>query len=472
MSKQQMTPRGPPGQAADRLLLGVLTWVIVLIFFFPVLWMALTGLKTETDANTSTPHFIFKPTFARVQVGLEGGRRPERPAALPRALGHRHRGVDRCSCCCWPCPRRTRCRSVRSANGGTCCSSSSRPRCCRSSGRSSRSTSSPGTCTCWTTSLLLIILYTAMNLPIAVWMLRSFLLEVPAEVIEASRVDGAGVVRQLRTVIMPIISPGLAATALICFIFAWNEFFLAVNLTTINGATVPIYLVGFVQPEGPFLAHLSAAATIACLPVLLAGWAAQDKLVRGLSHGRGQVMVQAQGDVTCERQSSRSPTRSRWSRVDDPAPGPREVVVDVAACGICGTDLHILEGEFAPTLPIIPGHEFAGVVVATGADVTRARRGPSRGRGSLAVLLRVPLLPARARTTCASGGMRSGSACPGGAAEFAVAPVANCVPLPGPRPAGGRRADRAAVLRDPRLRRADAPSSARTSSSTARGPWA
>ena len=77
--------------------------------------------------------------------------------------------------------------------------------------------------------LLLIILYTAMNLPIAVWMMRSFLLEVPVEIIEAARVDGAGVVRQLRKVIIPIISPGLAATALICFIFSWNEFFLAVS---------------------------------------------------------------------------------------------------------------------------------------------------------------------------------------------------------------------------------------------------
>jgi sorbitol/mannitol transport system permease protein len=116
-------------------------------------------------------------------------------------------------------------------------------------------------------------------------MLRSFLLEVPPEIIEASRVDGAGLLRQLRSVILPIISPGLAAAALICFIFAWNEFFLAVNLTTINAATIPIYLVGFVQPEGPFLAHLSAAATIASLPVLIAGWSAQGKLVRGLSMG-------------------------------------------------------------------------------------------------------------------------------------------------------------------------------------------
>jgi sorbitol/mannitol transport system permease protein len=132
---------------------------------------------------------------------------------------------------------------------------------------------------------VLIIIYTSMNLPIAVWMLRSFLLEVPPEVIEAARVDGAGFVRQMRSVILPIISPGLAATALICFIFAWNEFFLAVNLTTVNAATVPVFIAGMISPEGPFIAHLSAAATLACLPVLLAGWAAQDKLVRGLSMG-------------------------------------------------------------------------------------------------------------------------------------------------------------------------------------------
>jgi sorbitol/mannitol transport system permease protein len=135
------------------------------------------------------------------------------------------------------------------------------------------------------TERLMIVLYMAMNLPIAVWMLRSFLLEVPIEVIEASRVDGAGLLRQLRTIVLPIVRPGLAATALICFIFAWNEFFLVVNLTTTQAATVPVFLVGFVAPEGQFLAHLSAAATIACLPVLIAGWVAQDKLVRGLSMG-------------------------------------------------------------------------------------------------------------------------------------------------------------------------------------------
>lgn len=115
--------------------------------------------------------------------------------------------------------------------------------------------------------------------------------------------------------------------------------------------------------------------------------------------------------------------------VPDPAPGPRQVVVQVAGCGICGTDLHIAEGEFAPTLPVVPGHEFAGEVVALGSDVTEVRIGdhvavdPSlhcgecyycrRGRGNLC-------------ERWAAIGVTTA----GGAAEFAVAPVANCVVLP------------------------------------------
>jgi sorbitol/mannitol transport system permease protein len=131
----------------------------------------------------------------------------------------------------------------------------------------------------------MVILYTSMNLPLAIWMMRSFLLEVPREVLEAGEVDGAGLITSIRRIILPIVSPGLAATALICFIFTWNEFFLAVNLTDTNASTAPIFLLGFISGRGPFLADLSAAATLLSLPVLLAGWVAQNKLVRGLSMG-------------------------------------------------------------------------------------------------------------------------------------------------------------------------------------------
>jgi polyol transport system permease protein len=270
---------GHRSRLASRLVLGLITWIIVLIFFFPVLWMALTGFKPEEDAATDPPRFFFKPTLDEYSAVWDKGLRSYLEhsititvistlivivLALPAAYALSIRPVRKwrdvlfffISTKMLPIvgaiiPLYVIARNLHLLDH----------------------------------QLTLIILYTAMNLPIAVWMLRSFLLEVPSEVIEAAQVDGAGLLRQLRSIVMPIISPGLAATALICFIFAWNEFFLAVNLTTVNAGTVPIFLVSFVAPEGQFWAHLCAAATIACLPVLLAGWAAQDKLVRGLSMG-------------------------------------------------------------------------------------------------------------------------------------------------------------------------------------------
>ncbi|MET7874971.1 MULTISPECIES: zinc-dependent alcohol dehydrogenase family protein [Streptomyces] len=124
-----------------------------------------------------------------------------------------------------------------------------------------------------------------------------------------------------------------------------------------------------------------------------------------------------------------APGKVSVTTVDDPTPGRRDVVVKVASCGLCGTDLHILQGEFAPTLPIVPGHEFAGEIVAVGTDVTELAVGDK-----VAV---DPSLHCHECRYCRSG---RGNLCdnwaaigvtvPGGAAEFAVAPVANCVKLP------------------------------------------
>jgi len=131
----------------------------------------------------------------------------------------------------------------------------------------------------------LVVLYTAMNLPLALWMMRSFLAEVPREILEAAEVDGAGLIRTLRAVVAPVAMPGIAATSLICIIFSWNEFLFAVNLTAVRAATAPVFLVGFITSEGLFLGKLCAAATLVSLPVLIAGFAAQDRLVQGLSLG-------------------------------------------------------------------------------------------------------------------------------------------------------------------------------------------
>jgi 2-desacetyl-2-hydroxyethyl bacteriochlorophyllide A dehydrogenase len=115
--------------------------------------------------------------------------------------------------------------------------------------------------------------------------------------------------------------------------------------------------------------------------------------------------------------------------VEDPVPGRRDVVVEVAACGICGTDLHILEGEFAPSLPIIPGHEFTGVVVATGSDVHEIASGQRVAVDPSLYCFECHFCKIGHNNLCERWNA-IGVSVPGGAAQFAVAPVANCVPLP------------------------------------------
>lgn len=132
---------------------------------------------------------------------------------------------------------------------------------------------------------LLAVFYTSMNLPIAVWMLRSFLAEVPVELLEAAQLDGANLPRILQQVILPVSTPGIAATALICFIFSWNDLLFARVLTGTSAVTAPVFLTGFVSSQGLFLATVSAGTLAVSLPVIIFGIAAQDRLVQGLTFG-------------------------------------------------------------------------------------------------------------------------------------------------------------------------------------------
>jgi len=135
------------------------------------------------------------------------------------------------------------------------------------------------------TYLGLIIIYTGMNVPLVIWMVRSFMLDIPFEVVEAARMDGVTLWQEITRMVLPLIVPGLAATALLCFIFAWNEFFFAFNLTTKTAAPLSVYISSFKTAEGLFWAKMSAAATATILPVLIAGWVAQRQLVTGLTMG-------------------------------------------------------------------------------------------------------------------------------------------------------------------------------------------
>lgn len=131
-----------------------------------------------------------------------------------------------------------------------------------------------------------LILIDGMSvLPIVVWMLFSFFREVPAVILEASRMDGATQMDELVHVLLPISAPGIAATALLSIILCWNEAFWSLNLTTVKAATLTAFTASFASPEGLFWAKLSAASTLSIAPILVFGWISQRHMVRGLSFG-------------------------------------------------------------------------------------------------------------------------------------------------------------------------------------------
>ncbi|MPY82442.1 MAG: ABC transporter permease subunit [Actinophytocola sp.] len=269
------TRRVRPGSVVT----GLLAWVVALVMFFPVLWMFVTGFKQESQAATDPPTWLFTPTLEQFRAILGRDFVPYLLNSLMASVGSTALVIVLAT----PAAYALSLAPVGRWKDSLFFFISTRMMppvaiilplylMANNLGLLDNIT-------------MLSLIYTVMNLPIAVWMIRSFLLELPKEVLEAARVDGAAFGAEIRRIILPMIAPGLAATGLICFIFAWNEFFFAVSLTSTNAPTVPVFLTGFVTSEGLFLARLSAAATMAALPVILAGWVAQKWLVRGLSLG-------------------------------------------------------------------------------------------------------------------------------------------------------------------------------------------
>src|SRR3569623_646760 len=124
-----------------------------------------------------------------------------------------------------------------------------------------------------------------MNLPIVVWMLYTYFKEIPVDILEAARMDGATLGKELVYVLVPMAVPGIASTMLLNIILAWNEAFWTLNLTTINAAPLTAFIASYSSPEGLFWAKLSAASTLAIAPILVLGWISQKQLVRGLAFG-------------------------------------------------------------------------------------------------------------------------------------------------------------------------------------------
>jgi sorbitol/mannitol transport system permease protein len=260
-------------------LLGLAAWVVGLLFVAPVLWMVLTSLHSERDAATNPPSIAAKLTLDGYREFFDSDPWPALinsltasvvstllvlVLAIPAAYALSIKPVEKwtdvmfffLSTKMLPAVAALLPVYLIAKNLGLL-----------------------------DNIVTLVIIYTSMNLPIAVWMMRSFLAEVPREIIEAAELDGARLPTLLRRIVMPVAAPGIAATALICFIFSWNELMFARVITSTVATTSPVFLTGFITSEGLFLAKLCAAAMVVSLPVLAAGFAAQDKLVQGLSLG-------------------------------------------------------------------------------------------------------------------------------------------------------------------------------------------
>jgi len=131
----------------------------------------------------------------------------------------------------------------------------------------------------------LILIDTLANLPLSVWMLYTFFKEIPRDILEAGRMDGARTAAEIRHLLLPLALPGLASTCLLSLILCWNEAFWSLTLTSSAAAPLTAFIASFSSPEGLYFAKLSAASTMACAPILVLGWLGQRRLVRGLTFG-------------------------------------------------------------------------------------------------------------------------------------------------------------------------------------------
>ncbi len=277
-STPMTVPTKSPFAAIRRAIPGVIAWLVALLLFFPIFWMTITAFKTEQQAYSSSLFFIptldsFREVFARSNyfafawnsVLISAGVTVlclilAVPAAYAMAF--------------FP-TRRTQKVLLWML--------------------STKMMPSVGVLVpiylLWkNTGLLdsvsgLVIVYTLINLPIAVWMSFTYFAEIPRDILEAGRIDGARTWQEIVYLLMPMSLPGLASTALLLVILSWNEAFWSINLSSSNAAPLTVFIASYSSPEGLFWAKLSAASLLAVAPILIVGWLSQKQLVRGLTFG-------------------------------------------------------------------------------------------------------------------------------------------------------------------------------------------
>jgi len=258
----------------------VAAWLVTLLIVFPLIWLVLTAFKTEQQAISIPPQLFFTPTmesFAEVNlrsdylhyaansvitsiVSTVLGLAVAAPAAYSMAFFRTRKTRD---ILMWMLSTK-----MMPAVGALV----------------------PIYVMAQTAGLLdsrtaLIVVFTLSNLPIMVWMLYSGFKDIPPDILEAARMDGASVWGEFLHVIRPLAMGTLASTALLCLVLSWNEAFWSLNLSSSRAGTLATLIASYSSPEGLFWAKLSAASLMAIAPIVVVGWFSQKQLVQGLTFG-------------------------------------------------------------------------------------------------------------------------------------------------------------------------------------------
>lgn len=267
--------------AQRRIVTTVAAWAVGFLIFFPILWMALASFKTELEAFTTPPSFLFFEWTTENYATVE-----ERSDYLHHAMN-----------------------SVIIAGGSTLLALLIAMPAAWSMAFAPTKRTRDVLMWMLSTKMLppvgvlvpiylifrdfglldsrfgLIMVLCLGNLPIVVWMLFTYFKEIPRDILEAARMDGATIGKELLYVLTPMAVPGIASTLLLNVILAWNEAFWTLNLSTSEAAPLTAFIASYSSPEGLFWAKLSAASTLAIAPILVLGWFSQRQLVRGLTFG-------------------------------------------------------------------------------------------------------------------------------------------------------------------------------------------
>jgi sorbitol/mannitol transport system permease protein len=255
-------------------------WGVTLVLFFPLGWLVLTAFKTELQAISVPPLLMFTPTLENFRIVQERsdyllyaqnslitsvlstvlGLMLAFPAAYSMAF---FKGKHTKDILMWMLSTK-----MMPAVGALV----------------------PIYVLAQTSGLLdsrtaLVVVFTLSNLPIMVWMLYSYLKDIPHEILEASRMDGATLWQEFRMVLLPLTLGGLASTGLLCLVLSWNEAFWSLNLSAAKAGTLATLIASYSSPEGLFWAKLSAASFMAIAPIVVFGWFSQKQLVQGLTFG-------------------------------------------------------------------------------------------------------------------------------------------------------------------------------------------